>query len=473
MYRFFLKITLLSLTFLSIQPALCMLMPHTLNKEHLKSYIKRRHNTLLEMDLLHKLNNTSQLLLENSPFNFSQLPNDLQLKIFALMPPHHKNQLQKTCTFFNQKGSIQSPHVWNVSCHNPLYIQEKDISKLILKAGLFNKADILENLLQNTQQRSFIYEYSYINNNFKRNYYFDLRHITPTENIENVLNKYKCTTQHIDANKVYIEPTPLIIACYAQDNAMTASITNSDKNFIEGELDHALIIAINHENLKIITMLCNIKNSKSPIINQEFPATYTMFFDCALKMGKIKAFETLVDQNRFILNMIPQQWSSSNSTTDDQRACNTYLSAMILENKNTENIKAFAQIVQCHGGKTTRELRGEDYIKEDNDILRILWPNRYAEKQKILSKQASLRLQEQQQREREITHLQNELDYAEQRIRSYSYYTYSYSTCPSMYWQSQSELQDLKYRRDSLQRELSNAEQKLQNPYHPLSRRFF
>src|SRR5258708_23023069 len=136
---------------------ICMLLPYK-SKKTIKKQIKKIQATFLKKKLLRQLNH-QPLLLENSPFNFPQLPQDLQLKIFAGISPRYKNQLQKTCISLHENGSKQPPYIWKLVDY-PLNIAEKDVSEIILKAVVYEKANVLEKILQNHKKRDFIYEYT-------------------------------------------------------------------------------------------------------------------------------------------------------------------------------------------------------------------------------------------------------------------------------------------------------------------------
>src|SRR5260221_6612251 len=90
----------------------CMLLPHK-SKKTIKKQLEKIHATFLKKKLLRQLNH-QPLLLENSPFNFHQLPQDLQLKIFADIPPHYKHKIQKTCISLHEDGSKQPAYLWKL-----------------------------------------------------------------------------------------------------------------------------------------------------------------------------------------------------------------------------------------------------------------------------------------------------------------------------------------------------------------------
>ncbi len=426
MYNFLLKTIPLTITLLSMSLSQCMVIKHQ-NKAFVKKHIEKIQAKFRKKKLLDQLNQRP-LLLENSPFNFSQLPDDLQLKIFAIMPPNHKNQLQKTCTFLHKKGTKQSPNIWDIACYNPLCIAQKDTADLILKATLCNRTDVLEKLLQNNKKTNLTYEYAYteypIDRNLEKNYYFNIydADFDPMKINTSILKKNQATINNPLYGKC-IEPTKLMMACYAQDHKMIADIISSHRNITDDELDQSLFIAIHHENQDIIKTICDLKNQRPFIRNTRLPGIYTIFFDNARKMNKIKAFEALIANNTFLLNKA--------SCGRIRYESDTYLTAMILDNKDKQNINFFAEIVRAHGGKTTRELKGLPDTQEDPDILWMLWGKKY-----IIPKS------------RGIFHHQNK------------------NTRPNIDLQSAHFLAFLDQQIASTQQQLADSERRLQNHYN-------
>lgn len=265
------------LTFLYTQATLCMLMPFASNKANTERcnryYAKEVQPKILKRkELLDKLNN-KPLLLENSPFNFSELPDDIQLKIFYSVSVHDKNRLHKTCNSLYTKGSKQPPYVWKLVNHLPLNIAEKDVSDIVLKAILYQKTDVLEKILQNHKKRNFIYEYtdstekvkpfkwSYDEYTVEKTLSFDAYQAAPTKNISDILKKYNCTMLKDNSQKTNIKLTPLITACFMQDEKMLTDIIRSYRNFSENE-----ILTVLEHNQKINNpAINNLLVTKFPI----------------------------------------------------------------------------------------------------------------------------------------------------------------------------------------------------------------
>jgi hypothetical protein len=275
-------------------------------KQHIKRIQVRLHKEellqtqakLQKEKLLHRLNRRP-LLLENSPFNFPQLPNDLQLKIIARISPRCRNQLQKTCQSLQAKGSKQLPHIWKLIDY-PLTIAEKDLSDIVLQAIVYEKKDALEKILQNHKKRNFIYEYTdsfdQINYSFSNRYTnyktiehklcFDAYQAAPTKIIYDTLKKYGCNTLEENSNKTEVKLTPLTVACFMQDEKMLLNVIFSRSNLSENEI----LIALEHNQ--------KINNPKiNDVLITAFPIAHTIYQKNFMILQQENTIKTLRKMN--------------------------------------------------------------------------------------------------------------------------------------------------------------------------------
>jgi hypothetical protein len=201
---------------------------------------KTSENKLCIPTFLQQRLNAMPLLIERPPFNFLQLPLDLQICTASFATPHSMSKLSITCKSLHQNLTFQTPGIWSIVTHSITAISEQKLPELYLKAH-FCAEDATEE-----KQKEF---YTHIKEKISSCY--DLMAKNPYQ--YGIGNKtrfsfHPFSSYHADHLKA---------ACYTGDENIMHKIHNK-KNKLSPEdiIDDLFYIAIDREKINIIRLLC-------------------------------------------------------------------------------------------------------------------------------------------------------------------------------------------------------------------------
>ena len=267
--------------------------------------------------------------LKRKTIGFTELPCILQQKIAAQTPPACTKNLRETCKSSYENITLQTPKVWDLIGHSMQCISKNNMNVLILKATLCEQDMLLKKIQDYIKENDFFgccrseYNYRYLDHCGKE----------------------------ITGFFYYPEDTvprpghPLIIvACCTNDTNIVADVIKSSKKFEIAEIDLCLAISIKYENPPIIKMLCDLKQNTSERIGHYGSADFTVFFDNAVRMDTINAFESLISYNTSELN------------NHLSYSCDTYLDSLCKQHETQKNLQQYIDIVEKYGGKHAKTL---------------------------------------------------------------------------------------------------------------------
>ena len=312
---------------------------------------RKKENFLKKIRFFERLNNTSQLLLTETPFNFnfsekllpkdescyfSRLTGELDTQIIALLIPDGIYNLNRTCKDLDEKLSFQKPYIWNIIDHNLHRITEANMPRLLTLATLHNKNDV-QNRIYSIQHN----EHSHFScSDCGTNRFYPRHSTTPIRVFFHLLDNANRCPHHSDN---FPPVHPLLLACYTGDITTVIDILKK-KDCCMTNIGQSMDLAIEIDGIQLIPLLC--KALKNLDMENLLFSHYIRWCNTARKDNKIKTFETLItcSKNYFL-----------NEPNGDHQ---TYLDKLLIENAD----QVFIDIVKKHDGKTAEEIDNQEKI---------------------------------------------------------------------------------------------------------------
>jgi hypothetical protein len=279
--------------------------------------------TLVKTTIFDRLKNSSPLLLENSPFNFSALLPELQIRIAAFTTPYSIGYLSRTCKSLHENLTFQTPQIWKIITHSCECISEKKMHELWMKAHLGAEHYPQEQrpLFAEIKQKISSCSYQTISYQYQD------------------CDRMLCTV---------LRDQPLQWACYTGDTNQMNYMMNKEETPSADRIPALIHILIDREKINLIPLFCT---RYALLLERPFMSEFkwgNFVATAAIRNHKMKSFECLVSFYKQYLNLFDDK-----GMTCLDYVLNCYSSLVNLCANEDIRLK-FAKIIVRHGGTIAR-----------------------------------------------------------------------------------------------------------------------
>jgi hypothetical protein len=189
---------------------------------------------------------------------FSQLVLEMQDKIFACSG--NKNNFKKVNTDKYKRWSINAPGVYRITCLDPFWINNWNSheTRLLLGAAYFRKYDVVENIFNNSRERSHWHLFN--SNHYGALGLYRIARHNNDEKMINILKKHYCCDA--GASKKGDMPTILMMCCYIGDVDRLSNLINTDITILQDtkSVNNAVMAAASERSVECLKVLLENKN---------------------------------------------------------------------------------------------------------------------------------------------------------------------------------------------------------------------